>query len=82
MEVGNRGDEGQAPKCHALKMAPATRHPGSSKSESVCVSRRPVQLSGVIVSSKTNGRVPSDNYFNSLAVVIGTSIQFILKFKY
>ena len=55
MEVGGRGDAGQAVQRDVVQVAAAARCPGSPQSPTLRLSRRPVELSGITLSSETDG---------------------------
>jgi hypothetical protein len=50
-------DGGQARQREAVEVAAAARHPRTPEAQAVRVARRPVQLSGVALSSETHGKL-------------------------
>ena len=57
LEVGDRVDVRQARQRQAVEVAAAARHPWTSEAQSFRLARRTVKLSGIALSSETDGKI-------------------------
>jgi len=56
LEVGDRVHARQTHQRQAVQVAATTRHSRTSQAQTVCLARGSVELSGVALSSKTDGK--------------------------